>query len=130
MVVIASAPSMRCGEGGGEEAVDVAVEHRAGVAGFDAGAQILDHLVGLQDVGADLVAPADIGLGGVHRVGRRLALLQFSFVEPGAQHRQGVRAVLVLRALALALRRRSPLGMMGDAHRAVGLVDVLAAGAR
>src|SRR5277367_1340316 len=40
------------GEGGGEKAVEVAVEDRAGVRGFDAGAQILDHLVGLQDVGA------------------------------------------------------------------------------
>jgi hypothetical protein len=43
--------------------VEVAVEHRAGIAGLDAGAQVLHHLVGLQHIGADLVAPADVGLG-------------------------------------------------------------------
>ena len=35
------------GERGGEKAIDVAVEHRAGVRGFDPGAQILDHLIRL-----------------------------------------------------------------------------------
>ena len=38
------------------------VEDGAGIRGFDAGAQILDHLIGLQHVGPDLVAPADVGL--------------------------------------------------------------------
>src|SRR5882724_7133532 len=47
----------------GEEAVDIAVEHRAGVAGLDPGAQVFHHLIGLQHVRPDLVAPADIGLG-------------------------------------------------------------------
>ena len=47
------------------EFVEVAVKHAAGVGGGDAGAQILHHLVGLQHVGADLVAPADVGLGGL-----------------------------------------------------------------
>lgn len=32
-----------------------------GVGGLDAGAQVLDHLVGLEDVRADLPAPADLG---------------------------------------------------------------------
>src|SRR5690242_8819602 len=41
------------------EFVEIAVEHRAGIGSRDAGAQVLDHLVGLQHVGADLVAPAD-----------------------------------------------------------------------
>ena len=78
------------------------------------------------------MAPADIGLGRVHRVGRRLALLQLDLVEPRLQHRHRLGAVLVLRALALAGDddRSSPGGVIGDAHRAVGLVDVLAAGAR
>ena len=38
-----------------------------GLVVCDAGAQILHQLIGLQHVGADLVAPADIGLGGVPR---------------------------------------------------------------
>src|SRR3954453_22603654 len=55
-------------QGGGEKAVDVAIEHRAGIAGFDPRPQILHHLIGLQHVGTDLVAPADIGLGCIHRL--------------------------------------------------------------
>src|SRR5205823_13956711 len=108
---------------------EVAVEDRASVRGFDAGAQILHHLIGLQHVGTDLVAPADIGLGRVHRIGRRLATLQFRLIEPRAQHREGVRAVLVLRALALALHDYAARHV-GDAHRAVGLVYVLPARSR
>ena len=50
---------------------------RAGVGGLHAGAQVLHHLIGLQHVGADLVAPADVGLGGLLGGGLRLALLQF-----------------------------------------------------
>ena len=49
-------------QGGGEKAVDIAVEHRRGLAGLNIGAQVFDHLVRLQHIGADLVAPADIGL--------------------------------------------------------------------
>ena len=71
---------MRAGEGGGEKSVEIAVEHRTGIRGLDPGAQIFDHLIGLQDVGTDLVAPADIGLGRVDRVGHCLAPLQFGLV--------------------------------------------------
>src|SRR4051794_34501565 len=116
-------------QGGGQEAVDIAVEHRGRIAGLDPGAQILDHLIGLQHVGADLVAPADIALGGVDRVGRFLALLQFQLVQPRLQHRHRARPVLVLRALALA-RHGDPGRQMRQPHRAVGLVDVLPAGPR
>src|SRR5262245_16678064 len=66
------------------ERVEVAVEHRAGVGGLHAGAQILDHLVGLQHVGPDLVAPADVGLGGLLGGGLLLTPLQFALVEPRA----------------------------------------------
>src|SRR6516164_11458891 len=47
------------------EAVEIAIQHRLGGAGFNARAQILHHLIGLQHIGADLMAPADIGLGGL-----------------------------------------------------------------
>src|SRR5688500_3427774 len=65
----------------GHEAVEIAVEHVGGRGGGDAGAQILDQLVGLQDVGADLVAPADVGLRGMLGAGLGLATLQFGLVE-------------------------------------------------
>jgi hypothetical protein len=45
------------------EFVEITIEHRAGVRGRHASAQVLHHLIGLQDVRADLVIPADIGLG-------------------------------------------------------------------
>jgi hypothetical protein len=49
-------------QGGFEEVVEVAVEDASGVAFFDPGAQVLDHLVGLEDVGADLVAQPQAAL--------------------------------------------------------------------
>ena len=78
------------------EAVEVAVEHIRGARAFEAGPEVLHKLVGLEDVGADLVAPADLGLGGIarHRLG--FAALQFLLVEPRLEllHRLGL--VLVL----------------------------------
>src|SRR5450759_2443604 len=47
-----------------DEAVDVTVEHGAGVADLVLGAQILDHLVRVQYVGAHLVAPARLDVSG------------------------------------------------------------------
>ena len=44
------------------ELVEVAVEDGGDVARLDVGAQVLDHLVRLQHVGADLAAPPDLGL--------------------------------------------------------------------
>src|SRR5205085_4658455 len=111
-----------------QEAVDVPVEHRTGIAGFDPGAQVFDHLIGLQDVRPDLVTPADIGLGRVHRLDLGLARLQFALIKPGAQHRECVRPVLVLGPFTLALNDDAARHV-GDADRAVGLVDVLPASA-
>ena len=49
-------------EVGLDEAVDSAVEHGAGVADLMAGPQILDELVRLKNVRADLIAEADVAL--------------------------------------------------------------------
>src|SRR5690349_20107167 len=43
------------------EGIKIAVQHIRRRAAFHPGAQILDQLIGLQDIGADLVAPADVG---------------------------------------------------------------------
>jgi murein DD-endopeptidase MepM/ murein hydrolase activator NlpD len=110
------------------ELVEVAVEHRPGVRGRHAGAQVLHHLVGLQHVGADLVAPADVGLGGLIGDGLFLALLELALVEPRAQHLPRRRPVLVLRALGLD-HDRKPGRDVGETDRRFGLVDVLTAGA-
>src|SRR6266436_7696652 len=110
------------------ELVKVAVQHARGVGGVHAGAQVLDHLIGLQDVGADLMAPADVGLGGLVGGGLFLAFLQFDFVEPRAQHVPGLRPVLVLRAAGLTDYRNAGRNVR-EPYRGFGLVDVLPAGA-
>src|SRR5262249_16496141 len=70
--------------------------------------------------GADLPAP----LGGA----RRILLLTFEIVEPGAQHRHGLGAIAMLGAVFLH-HHDDASGNVGDAHGRFGLVDVLAAGA-
>ncbi len=111
-----------------QEHVDVAVEHGPGVRGLDLGAQVLDHLIGLQDVRPDLPAPADFGFRILGRLGGVLALLQFHLVQARTQHRHRLGAVLVLRTVVLALHDDTGR-LVRDADRAFRLVDVLAAGA-
>src|SRR2546421_4502944 len=111
-----------------DEIVEVAVEHPLCVAFLDAGAQVLDARL-IEHVGADLVSPLDVGLGGLELVAVGLELAQFQVVEARFQHRHGFRAVAVLRAIILALYHDARR-QMRDAHRRVGLVDVLASGSR
>ncbi len=64
---------------------------------------VFNELVGLHDIGADLAAEADFGLGGVELAQVFAALFEFGFVELRAQNLHGDFAVLVLAALVLAL---------------------------
>src|SRR3989454_2052834 len=111
-----------------DEVVEIAVEHRLRVAGLDAGAQVLDARL-VEHVAADLVAPADVGLLLLELRLLGAALAQLGLVELRFQHRHRLGAVAVLRAVVLALHDDAG-GQVGDAHRAVGAVDVLAASAR
>ena len=100
---------------------------RLRVADFVVGSQILDARL-VEHVRADLVAPADVGLGVLELLLLGLALAQLELVELRFQHRHRFGAVAVLRAVVLALD--DDVGrQVRDAHRRVGLVDVLAAGA-
>ncbi len=92
------------------------------------GAVVLDHRVRVQHVGADLRAEVHIlGLALLPRdLLAPLTLLQLE--QLGAQHRHRLCLVRRLRALVLALDDDAR-GPVRDAHRGVGLVDVLAAGA-
>src|SRR4051794_14398335 len=117
------------GEGRADEAVEVAVEHAPGGAELEVGPVVLDHGVRVQDVGADLRPEVH-----VERLAARLgdllaaaALLELD--ELGAEHGHRGRAVGRLRALVLALNHDAGR-LVGDPDRRVGLVDVLAAGAR
>ena len=60
-------------EKGLDETVDVAVEHTVGVADLVAAPEIFDHPIGLEDIGADLVAPGNILLGTLELVELRRA---------------------------------------------------------
>src|SRR5205807_1302234 len=55
------------------------------------------------------------------------ARLQFALIEPGAQHRKGLLPILDLLSFSLTMNHDAARHV-GDADRAVGLVDVLPAG--
>ncbi len=105
--------------------IERAVEHGRRIAGLVAGPEVLDARL-VEHVRADLVAPADVGLLVLEHARGGVALVDLELVELRLQHLHRGRAVLVLAALALAgdddARRQVP-----QAHRGIGLVDVLAA---
>lgn len=65
-----------------QEPVDVSIQHALRVRRLDLGPQIFHHLVGLQYIGADLVAEADLALAGIGRIGHFAALLQLQLIKP------------------------------------------------
>src|SRR5580704_2302406 len=83
------------------ELIQRPIEHRTGVADLNSGAQILDARL-VEHVGTDLITPADIGLGVLQYLRRRVALVDLEFVELRLQHLHRRGAVLVLAALILA----------------------------
>src|SRR5690554_5594442 len=114
-------------EGGDDEWVEIAVENLLRIRDFDVGAQVLDAAL-IEHVGADLVAPAHVGLGILQLLLFGHALTQLELVQPRAKHLHGFGAVAVLRAVVLALHDDTG-GNVGNAYGRVGLVDVLTAGA-
>src|SRR5262245_66432499 len=84
---------------GPDEPVQVAVEHRLRVADLLARAEVLHHRVRVDDVGADLAPEADRLAVAAGARGFRLAPLELLLDQAGAQHREGRRPVLHLRAL-------------------------------
>src|SRR3990172_11393323 len=100
---------------GAEEGGEVAVKDGFGVAGLEAGAVVLHHLVGVEYVGADLVAPTGRD---VLALEARLLLglaLHFELQEAGFEDLE--RQVLVAALGALVLTAD------GDAGRDVGDAD-------
>src|SRR6185295_14158684 len=63
-------------QGRGHEGIEIAIQHVRGRTAFHPGAQILHQLIGLQDIGADLVAPADLLLFPDKGAGLGLLLFQ------------------------------------------------------
>ena len=110
-----------------DKRVQIAVQHLLRRRRFVVGAQVLDAAV-VEHIAANLVAPADIGLGVFELLLRFLLLAQLEVVEARTQPLPGDVAVAVLAAAVLALHDDAG-GQVSQAHRRVGLVDVLAAGA-
>ena len=113
-------------EHGLDEGVEGAVHDGLDVAGFDAGAEVLDHLIGLEDVGADLAAPADFALGGVGAVGLGLLLVLLDDVELGAEEFPGEFAVAELGAFLGRADDDAGREVLED-DGGLDLVDVLSA---
>jgi anaerobic selenocysteine-containing dehydrogenase len=110
-----------------EHLVDVAVEDGADIGVRFTRAGIFDLLVGLHDVGSDLVPPADFAFFNARLFG--LFLLEFIFVQAGFEHLHRGSFVLVLAAVVLALYDDAG-GFMRDPNGRLGFVDVLPAGPR
>src|SRR3546814_20822690 len=72
-------------QGGCHEWIKRAIEHVIRRSRNDAGAQILHHLIGLTHIGADLVAPSNVGFRLVSRLRLCFATLRFSLVREGFQ---------------------------------------------
>src|SRR4026209_1748073 len=108
------------------ERVQVAIEHGGRVAGLVGSPKILDHLGGVQNIAPDLVAPARLDVLTLERSKLGLLLLEGALEQAGLQDLGRVLLVLGLRPLVLALDDDAG-GQAGQAHRGVGLVDVLAA---
>ena len=90
--------------------------------------EVLDHLVGVEDVAPDLVAPAGLDVLALELADLGLLLLEGALEEARLQDLDRHLLVLGLAPLVLALgddARRE----VGQPDRRVGLVDVLAAGA-
>src|SRR5580704_475186 len=116
------------GQGVDELAQRLALDHLRQLVEREVDAMVGDaplrKIVGADALGAvarpDLAAPIGGALG--------VALLPLGVVEPGAQGRHRLRPVAVLRALLLHHDRDAGRDVR-HAHRGLGLVDVLAAGA-
>jgi len=100
MVTLRSGDIVAPGRGVSTDIVESAIKDGLGVAGFVAGTQVFDARL-VEDVGADLVAPADVGFAVFYRLRAGAAFVEFQFVEFGAQLFHTGAAVFVLAAAVL-----------------------------
>ena len=81
----------------------------------------------MQDVRSDLAAPGNILLALVQLLHLFILFLPFALVKAGLENFHSQILIAVLRFFLLALHHDSGR-QMGDAYRAAGFVDMLAAG--
>src|SRR5688572_4923709 len=85
------------------ERIEIAVEDRPGVARLVVRPQVFDHLVRMQDVASDLVAPARLDVLAFELADLFLLFLESPFEEAGLEDLDGHLLVLGLASLVLAL---------------------------
>src|SRR6266542_1006975 len=116
-------------EEGLDEWIEAAIHHGFDIADFNAGAVVLDDLVRVERVAADLAAEGDVLLL-AREVGQLLLLLLLvELVETCLEDAHGRVTVPELGALVLA-GHHDPAWQVGDAYRRVGRVDALPARTR
>src|SRR5262245_56487624 len=84
-----------------DEPIDVAVEHPVDITDLLFGAVVLDELIRVQHVAANLAAERNLLLGAADLIELGLLLLQLEIVEPRLEHLHRRIAVAVLRSLVL-----------------------------
>src|SRR3990170_4035747 len=87
---------------GAEQRLQLPVEHGFGIAGLIAGTVVLHHLVRMENVGTDLVAPGGRDVLPLEPLLLLRPLLQLQHQEPRLQHLERALLVAVLGALVLA----------------------------
>ena len=102
------------------------VKNGLDIAGLHARAQILDHLVRVEHIAANLVAKTDRGFGSANLIERLGALLELNLVQASLEDLHARGLVLDLAALVLA-GNHNAAGKMRHAHGGVGGVDTLTA---
>src|SRR5487761_674519 len=111
-----------------DEGIKVAIEDAIDVADLDLSAQVLDHLVRLHHIGADLATEVYVELGVFNLAGFDATLGQLVLIQTGAKNLHRYGTVFMLRALVLALN--DDVGrQMHDAHGRIGHIYMLSAAA-
>src|SRR5262249_32561505 len=113
-------------EVGLDERFEISIEHPVDVPDFELCSVVLDQLIRLEHITADLAAEADLLLGARNLLELRLLLLELQIEETRLEHAHRHGAVPMLRPLALA-RHDDPRGQMRNANGGVGDVDRLPA---
>ncbi len=98
-----------------DEGVNVAIHDGLEVGAFGAGAKVLDHLIGLEDVAADLIAPADFAFFAIELFHLRAFFVHDFLIQLRFEDLHGCGLVFVLGALILT--GHYDVGReVGDAH--------------
>src|ERR1700735_33695 len=111
-------------EVGADEGIQIAVHNLVHITALKFCAVVLDEVIRLHGVGANLAAEADFGFRGVELMEGFAALFEFEFVKLRAENFHSPFAILVLAAFILALNDDAGR-KMGDADGGFDFVDVL-----